>query len=214
MDEHGLIRQARGNDALARGCAKIARFDAGATLVDVNRAQPNFSKNYREPSLIIRIGLDQDEGQWCEKIFIDGCPRLRERRLIGDVIVEHNKVFQEHGRVMFGRFEILCQRWWNMMHNFLNASHVEWGAKLMIVLRRERNYQGFSTRAFKFGESCSNPRLVPGYYRDLIPDMYVWFEIGELTPMHSNELAKYTEDIVYAVKRRRSISKTLASAGY
>ena len=39
MDEHGFIRQARGNDALARGCAKIARFDAGATLVDVNRAQ-------------------------------------------------------------------------------------------------------------------------------------------------------------------------------
>jgi hypothetical protein len=118
MDEHGLIRQARGDDALARGCAKIVRFDAGATLVDVNRALPYFSKNYREPSLIILIGLDQDEGQWCEKIFIDGCPRLRERRLIGDVIVEHNKVFQEHGRVMFGRFEILCPRWWNMMHNF------------------------------------------------------------------------------------------------
>jgi hypothetical protein len=57
---------------MAGGCAKIARFDAGATLVDVNRAQPYFSKNYREPSLIILIGLDQDEGQWCEKIFIDG----------------------------------------------------------------------------------------------------------------------------------------------
>ncbi len=199
---------------MAGGCAKIARFDAGATLVDVNRAQPYFSKNYREPSLIIRIGLDQDEGQWCEKIFIDGCPRLRERRLIGDVIVEHNRVFQEQGRVMFGRFEILCPRWWNMTHNFLNASHVEWGAKLMIILRRERNYQGFSTRAFKFGESCSNPRLVPGYYRDLISDMYAWFEIGELTPMQPSELAKYTEDIAYAVKRKRSISKTLASAGY
>ena len=115
---------------------------------------------------------------------------------------------------MFGRFEILCPRWWNMTHNFLNASHVEWGAKLMIVLRRERNYQGFSTRAFKFGESCSNPRLVPGYYRDLISDMYAWFEIGELTPMQPSELAKYTEDIAYAVKRKRSISKTLASAGY
>jgi hypothetical protein len=44
--------------------------------------------------------------------------------------------------------------------------------------------------------------------------MYAWFEIGELTPMHSNELAKYTEDIIYAVKRKRTISKTLASAGY
>jgi hypothetical protein len=199
---------------MAGGCAKIALFDAGATLVDVNSAKPNFSKNYREPSLIIRIGLDQDEGQWCEKIFIDGCPRLRERRLIGDVIVEHNKVFQEHGRVMFGRFEILCPRWWNMMHNFLNASHVEWGAKLMIVLRMGRSYQGFSTRAFKFVESCETPSLAPEYYRDLIPDMYVWFEIGELTPMQPSELAKYTEDIVYAVKRKRSISKTLASAGY
>jgi hypothetical protein len=64
------------------------------------------------------------------------------------------------------------------------------------------------------GEYCEDPSLVPEYYRDLIPDMYVWFEIGELTPMHSNELAKYTEDIVYAVKRRISISKTIASAGY
>ena len=183
-------------------------------MVDVNRAQPNFSKDYREPSLIIRIGLDQVEGQWCERIFIDGCQRLRERRLIGDVIVEHNKVFQEHGRVMFGRFEILCPRWWTMLHNILNASHIEWGVKLMIVLRREKNYKCFSTRTFKFGESCSPPRLVPEYYRDLIPDLYVWFEIGELTPMQTSELAKYTEDIVYAIKRRRSISKTLASAGY
>ena len=66
MDEHGLIRQARGNDALAAGCAQIERLDAGATLVDVNRAQPNFSKNYREPSLIIRIGLAPEDGQGYE----------------------------------------------------------------------------------------------------------------------------------------------------
>ena len=213
MDEHGLIREGRGNNALPRGCGKIARFDAGATLVDVNRAQPYFSKNYREPSLIILIGLDQDEGQWCEKIFLDGCPRLRERRLIGDVIVEHNKVFQEHGRVMFGRFEILCIRWWNLLHSTLNSCNTRIGAKLIIILRMGNKYQGFSTRTFKVGEYCEDPSLVPGYYRDLIPDMYAWFEIGELTPMHSNELAKYTEDIIYAVKRRRSISKTLASAG-
>ena len=183
-------------------------------MLDVNRAQPYFSESYREPSLILRIGLDQNEGQWFEKIFIDGCPRLNERRLNGDVIAEHNKIFQEYGRVMFGRFEILCPRSWNMVHNFLNNSHLEWGAKLIIILRRGRNYQGFSTRAFKFGESCSKSRLVPGYYRDLIPDMYTWFEIGELTQMGSSELAKYKKDIVYAVKRNKTISKTLVSAGY
>ena len=180
----------------------------------VSRVKSYINKSYREPSLIIRIGLDQDEGQWCEKIFIDGCPRLRERRLIGDVIVEHNKVFLEHGRVMFGRFEILCIRWWNLLHSALNSCNTRIGAKLIIILRMGNKYQGFSTRTSKVGEYCEDPSLVPEYYRDLIPDMNVWFEIGELTPMHSNELAKYTEDIVYAVKRRRSISKTLASAGY
>ena len=36
--------------------------------------------------------------------------------------------------------------------------------------------------------------------------MYVWFEIGELTPLHSNELAKYMEDIVYAVKKEEDRS--------
>ena len=195
-------------------CFKITRFDAGATLFVVNRVQPYFSKSYREPSLILRIGLDQNEGQWFENIFIDGCPRLSKRRLNGDVIAEHNKVFQEHGRVMFGRFEILCPRSWNMVHNFLNNSYLEWGAKLIIILRRGRNYQGFSTRTFKFGESCSKTRLVPRYYRDLIPTMYTWFEIGELTSMNSNELAKYKKDIVYAVKRKKTISKTLVSAGY
>ena len=66
----------------------------------------------------------------------------------------------------------------------------------------------------KLADSCEDPRLVPEYYRYLFFEMNVWFEIGELIPMHSNELAKYTEDIVYAVKRRKSISKTLASAGY
>ena len=180
----------------------------------MNRAQPNFSKNYREPSLIILLGLDQEGGQWCEKVFIDACPRLHERRLIGDVIVEHNKVFEEHGRVMFGRFEILCMRWWNMLHSTLNSYNTGIGAKMMIVLRKGNKYQGFSTRAFKVSELCEDQSLVPEYYRDLIPDMYVWFKIGELIPMPSNELAKYKEDIVYAVKRKRTVSKTLASAGY
>ncbi len=67
MDQQGHIRQVRGNNALARGCAKIVRFDAGATLVDVNRAQPYFSKNYRKPSLIILIGLDQTKTSGARK---------------------------------------------------------------------------------------------------------------------------------------------------
>ena len=58
MDEYGLFGKAGSYNALAGGCAKIARFDAGATLVDVNRAQPNFSNSYRERSIIIRIGLE------------------------------------------------------------------------------------------------------------------------------------------------------------
>ena len=161
------------------------------------------------------MGMDQYEGQWCEKVFVeDGNSNSHEIQLTGDVIAEHNKVFEERGRAMFGRFEELCNRWWNLLHSFFNASPARWGVKLMIVLRRGRNYLGFSTRAFKVGESCPDSRLVPEYYRDLIPYTYVWFEMGELTPMHSNELAKYTEDIVYAVKRRRLISKTLLNAGY
>ena len=100
------------------------------------------------------------------------------------------------------------------LYKVLTIAEKRIGAKLIIVLRRGTKYQGFSTRAFKLGESCEDPCLIPEYYRYLFFEMNVWFEIGELTPMHSNELAKYTEDIVYAVKRRRSISKTLASAGY
>ena len=216
MDEqHGLIRQARGNNALARGCAKIARFDTGATLLDVNSSQQYSNDSYREPSFIIRIGMDKCDGEWCERFHFDmGDSRFHEIKLAEDIISEHNKVFKDHGRVAFGRFEEMNHRWWNLLHGLFNSSNKRIGAKLIIVLRRGTKYQGFSTRAFKLGESCEDPRLVPEYYRYLIFEMNVWFEIGELTPMHSNELAKYTEDIVYAVKRRRSISKTLASAGY
>ncbi|SVC44581.1 uncharacterized protein METZ01_LOCUS297435 [marine metagenome] len=183
-------------------------------MVDVNRAQPNFSKNYREPSLIIRIGLDLEQGQWCEKIYMDGCQRLPDRTLVGDVIGEHNRIFEKHGRVLFGRFEVLSPRWQNAMHSFLHTSCPRLGGKLMIILRKGETYEGFTTRVFKFEHFCDEPELVPGYYRDLSSDMFTWFQIGELTPMHSNELAKYTEDIVYAIKRKRTLSKTLASAGY
>ena len=145
-------------------------------FVDVNRAQPNYSKNYREPSLIIRIGLDQEDGQWYEKIHIDGCPRFPERRLAGDFITEHNKVFQKQGRVMLGRFEILCYRWWCLLHNVLDSCNPRIGAKLIVILRMGHKYQAFSTRAFKLEENCEEPSFVPDYYRDLISDIYVWFE--------------------------------------
>ena len=79
----------------------------------------------------------------------------------------------------------------------------------MIVLRRERNYQCFSTRCFKVGESWPNPRLVPEYYRDLIPDTHLWFVIGKSVPMNSKELSQYVEDIAYRIKRRRKIFRTL-----
>ena len=215
MDEYGLFGKAGSYNALAGGCAKIARLDTGATLFDVNSAQPYSNDHYREPSVIIRIGMDQYEGQLCEKVIVeDDNSNSREIQLSGDVITEHNKVFENQGRVMFGRFDELCYRWWTMLHNFLGASHVEWGVKLLIVLRKGSDYQGFSTRAFKVDESCPDSRLVPEYYRDLIPYCYVWFEIGKFAPMDSNELRRYVKDIAWAVKRKRSISKTLADAGY
>jgi len=196
------------------GHAKIARFDTGATLLDVNSSQQYSNDSYREPSFIIRIGMDKCDGKWCERYCFDGGDsRFHEIRLVEDVISAHNKVVKDHGRVAFGRFGELNHHWWNLLHGLLNSSDKRIGAKLIIVLRRGTKYQGFSTRAFKLGESCEDPCLIPEYYRYLFFEMNVWFEIGELTPMHSNELAKYTEDIVYAVKRRRSISKTLASAG-
>ena len=135
--------------------------------------------------------------------------RFLERKLTGDIIAEHNKVFEKHRKVMFGRFEMLSVSWWNQLHNLFNASHARWGVKLMIVLRRGRNYQGFSTRCFKVGESWPNPRLVPEYYRDLIPDTHLWFEIGKFVPMNSKELSQYVEDIAYGIKRRRKIFRTL-----
>ena len=200
---------------LSMGHAKIARFDTGATLLDVNSSQQYSNDSYREPSFIIRIGMDKCDGKWCERFHFDmGDSRFHEIRLAEDAISEHNKVFKDHGRVAFGRFGELDHHWWNLLHGLFNSSNKRIGAKLIIVLRRGNKYQGFSTRAFKLGESCEDPCLIPEYYRYLFFEMNVWFEIGELTPMHSNELAKYTEDIVYAVKRRRSISKTLASAGY
>jgi hypothetical protein len=45
--------------------------------------------------------------------------------------------------VMFGRFEILCVRWWNLLHSALNSCNTRIGAKLMVVLRkRGRNIRG------------------------------------------------------------------------
>ena len=198
----------------SRCFSREGRLDAGATLFDVNSAQQHINDYSREPSLIIRVGMDQYEDQWCERVCLEGAnSQFRERRLAGDFISEHNKIFEKHGRVMFGRFEKLNTHWWNLLHNFLNASNIRIGAKLMIVLRKGNKYQGFSTRAFKVGESCPDSRLVPEYYQDLIPYTYVWFEMGELTPMYSNELGQYLRDIAYAIKRRRLISKTLLNAG-
>ena len=199
---------------MAGGCAKIARFDAGATLVDVNRAQPNFSNSYRERSIIIRIGLDLEQGQWCEKIYMDGCQRLPDRTLVGGVIGEHNKIFEKNGRVLFGRFEVLCHRWQNAMHSFLHTSCPRLGGKLMIILRKGETYEGFTTRVFKFEHFCDEPELVPGYYRDLSSDMFTWFEIGRLIPMDPKELINYMKDLGYAVRRKRTISKTLVDADY
>ena len=171
-------------------------------------------KSYRERAIIVRIGLDKEEGQWWEKISMDGCHRLPDRKLIGNVIEEHNRIFEKKGRAMFGRFEILCQRWWNMMWNFIDSSCPRRGGKLMIVLRKDKSYEAYSTRVFKFSESCSDSNLVPEYYQDLIPNIYSWFEIGKLQPMNAEELINYMKDLRYAVTRKRTISKTLLDAGY
>jgi len=171
-------------------------------------------ENYRERAIIVRIGLDKEEGQqWSEKISMDGCPRLPDRKLIGNVIEEHNGVFEKKGRAMFGRFEILCPRWWNMMWDFIDSSCPRRGGRLMIVLRKDKSYEAYSTRVFSFSESCSDSSLVPEYYQDLIPNIYSWFEIGKLQPMNSEELINYMKDLRYAVKRKRTISKTLLDAG-
>ncbi len=199
---------------MARGCSKIDRFDAGATLLDVNSAQPYFNESYREPSIILRIGLDLIKNNWCERIYMDGCQRLPKRIITGDIVIEHNRQFEKHGKILLGRFDSICPRTWNMIHSFLNLSSPRLGAKMLLILRRDKNYAGYTTRLFKLREECTAQNLVPDYYRDLIPDMYLWFEIGKLTPMNSYELAKYKKDIVYAVKRKKTISKTLVSAGY
>ena len=90
---------------LSMGHAKIARFDTGATLLDVNSSQQYSNDSYREPSFIIRIGMDKCDGKWCERFHFDmGDSRFHEIRLAEDAISEHNKVFKDHGRVAFGRF--------------------------------------------------------------------------------------------------------------
>ena len=143
---------------------------------------------------------------------MDGCQRLPERALVGDVIREHNRIFEKQGRVLFGRFEVLSPHWQNMMHNFLDTSCPRLGGKFMITLRKGKTYEGFSTRVFKFEHSCDDPGLVPGYYRDLSSNMFTWFEIGRLKPMDPKELINYMKDLKYAVRRKRTISKTLVDA--
>ena len=84
----------------------------------------------------------------------------------------------------------------------------------MIILRKGETYEGFTTRVFKFEHFCDEPELVPGYYRDLSSDMFTWFEIGRLIPMDPKELINYMKDLGYAVRRKRTISKTLVDADY
>ena len=172
------------------------------------------SYNYRERSIIIRIGLDWNHGKWGEEIYMDGCSRLPERKLLGNIVEEHNKIFRIYGRVLFGRFEVLCIRWQNAMHNFVNSSCPRFGGKFMLILRKGKRYEGYSARVFKFSHFCNDARLVPDYYGDLSANMFTWFEIGELQPMDPEEIINYMKDLRYAVKRKRLISKTLADAGY
>tara|TARA_Y100001934_G_scaffold280870_1_gene388785 strand:- start:16 stop:552 length:537 start_codon:yes stop_codon:yes gene_type:complete len=178
----------------------------------VNEEQ--ISNTYRERAIIIRIGLDKNDGQWCEEISINDCRRLPDRKLFGNVVEEHNNVFDRYGKVLFGRFEVLCHRWQNAMHNFLNASCPRFGGKFMLILRKGKTYEGYATRVFQFAHVCHDSGLVPSYYQDLTPAMFTWFEIGELQPINSKDLVKYIKDLSYAVKRKRLISKTLADAGY
>ena len=173
----------------------------------------HISHSYRERSIIIRIGLDREQGQWSEEIYMEGCHRLPERKLVGNVVEEHNKIFERYGRVLFGRFEVLCIRWQNAMHNFVYASCPRFGGKFMLILRKGKRYEGYSTRVFKFDHFCNDSKLVPYYYRDLSSNIFTWFEIGGLQPMDPEEIIKYMKDLRYAVKRKRLISKTLAGAG-
>ena len=74
-------------------------------MLDVNSSQQYSNDSYREPSFIIRIGMDKCDGKWCERFYFDmGDSRFHEIRFAEDVISEHNKVFKDHGRVAFGRF--------------------------------------------------------------------------------------------------------------
>lgn len=171
-------------------------------------------KFYRERAIIVRIGLDKENRQWCEKIFLDGCHRFPDRKIIGDPIKEHNRVYEEKGRVLFGRSEILCTRWWYAIWNFIDSSCPRKGGKLIVIVRKAKSYKAYSTRVFKFSEKCSNSSLVPEYYQELVPDIHTWFEIRSLKLMNAHELISYFKDLRYAVKRKRLISKTLIDAAY
>ena len=169
----------------------------------------NESKPYREQSIILLIGLDAEDGQWCEEIYIDGCSRFPKRKLVGDIIEEHNKVSKKIGRVLFGRFEILSSRWQNFCYNFTSDCHSRFGKKLIIVLRKGRVYEVYSTRVFKFLFECNESNKVPSYYKDLIDNIHTWFEISELSVMTKKEISLYLRDIIYCIKRKRTLSKTL-----
>ncbi len=174
-----------------------------------------FSFQTREPSLVIRIGLKQCNKGWFE---IEPLHERKDILIPGDVVTEHNRFIDDHGRVLFGRYEELCPRWWNLLYNFVglhkfeNGRSSRWGVKLILFIRRGRDYAGYSTRAFWVGNHCPDPLFVPESHRDLIPHSHVWFEIGRLSLMTRNELGQYLRDIAYAIRRKRRISRTLVDA--
>lgn len=105
-----------------------------------------------------------------------------------DVVVEHNLISDRHGLAFFGK---LGRRPDSRKLDLMRAAIAADRSSSLIYLRKsKRAFEAFGAplRAVHTDQSAVRLLLVPEYYRDLAPNVSVWFEIGSFGRIPQREL--------------------------
>lgn len=113
-------------------------------------------------------------------------PRFRTK----DVIASHNEIAAERGEVFFGKAGRPPGR--RVIEVLRSAMKSGQSPKLIVGHWAAGKIHFFSAliRSVHFGHIDPDPKLVPEYYRQMIPFMSFWVRVGQFSKLEVRELRK------------------------
>jgi len=129
----------------------------------------------------------------CEGRFVDD-----------DIVILHNRISDKTGRACLGK---AGRRMPATKIERINAAiERSKGVCLIIIRKRGNQFEGFSAPLFHVSTQRDDIKntLVPTYYRHMMNDISIWFEIGKLTLMSQSAL-----DRLVLLSNERPLFRTL-----